>query len=356
LSASSSPPFAITLEQLTALNDEMAALVRAGVPLDKGLLDLSGDLPGRLGRLAADLGTRLQSGQSLAQVLEQNRDWPRAYVAVVAAGLRSGRLAAALEGISSLVRRAAELRQLVIVSLVYPLFVVGLAFSLLTFSLRTLFPVMELICEDLEPVGWLYSFVQWLAANRQVWAPLVLLAGLLLLAAVWWRTRGARWVLRDRGWRGGRRGRHASLGQLIYAGRVAAFADNLALLIEYERPLPEALELAGDACGDPRLAEAGRRWAARLMRGEQLDSVRSWDGLPPLVGWIVVRCRDRDRLVRALRRAAESHRRQSQWIGRWLALYLPIWLTVFVGGTATILYTLAILGPWAQVLTRLAEP
>ena len=44
----------ITLDQLVALNDEIAALVRAGVPLDRGLRSLGEDLPGRLGRFASN--------------------------------------------------------------------------------------------------------------------------------------------------------------------------------------------------------------------------------------------------------------------------------------------------------------
>ena len=54
MTSSSSKPV-ITLDQLIALNDEIAALVRAGVPLDRGLRSLGEDLPGRLGRFARQL-------------------------------------------------------------------------------------------------------------------------------------------------------------------------------------------------------------------------------------------------------------------------------------------------------------
>ena len=45
----------MTVDELLALNDEIAALVRAGVPLERGLADLGGDMPGRLGALATRL-------------------------------------------------------------------------------------------------------------------------------------------------------------------------------------------------------------------------------------------------------------------------------------------------------------
>ena len=49
------PPGPITLDQLLALNEEIAALVRAGVPLDRGLLEAGRDVRGRLGRIAGVL-------------------------------------------------------------------------------------------------------------------------------------------------------------------------------------------------------------------------------------------------------------------------------------------------------------
>ena len=64
----------ITLDELVALNDEIIALVRAGVPLDRGLVSLGTDLPGRLGTLADTLGRRLESGESLAEMLEDSGD------------------------------------------------------------------------------------------------------------------------------------------------------------------------------------------------------------------------------------------------------------------------------------------
>ena len=103
---------AITLEQLIALNDEMAALVRAGVPLERGLAALGGELPGRPGKLAERLASRMDAGENLSQILaDEDERFPPVWRAVVEAGLRSGHLAAALESLSATARRAAELRK-----------------------------------------------------------------------------------------------------------------------------------------------------------------------------------------------------------------------------------------------------
>src|SRR5262245_28274675 len=65
LSATSSQPHrAITLDDLVALNQEIVALARAGVPLERGLLLSRRDLRGRLGRITESLGRRLERGVS----------------------------------------------------------------------------------------------------------------------------------------------------------------------------------------------------------------------------------------------------------------------------------------------------
>ena len=58
-----------TLDDLIALNDEIGALVRAGVPLEQGLAELGDDMPGRLGRVAAAVAERTARGESLQQAL-----------------------------------------------------------------------------------------------------------------------------------------------------------------------------------------------------------------------------------------------------------------------------------------------
>ena len=59
----------MTLEDVIALNDEIAALVRAGVPLETGLAQLQGDLPRGLRQVTAMLAERTARGESLAEAI-----------------------------------------------------------------------------------------------------------------------------------------------------------------------------------------------------------------------------------------------------------------------------------------------
>ena len=117
----------LTTDQLIALCDEMKAIVSSGVPLERGLVMISRDLPGRLGDVAGEMGQRGEAGESIDQILESNKiELPSIFRAVVQAGMRSGRLSVALEGMASTARRVVDVRRTAIQASVYPLIVLVL--------------------------------------------------------------------------------------------------------------------------------------------------------------------------------------------------------------------------------------
>ena len=65
---------------------------------------------------------------------------PRSYRAIVRAGLRSGRLPAALEGYADTATRVAELRRVTGLAVLYPLFVFLVAWILYVFACSSLLP------------------------------------------------------------------------------------------------------------------------------------------------------------------------------------------------------------------------
>ena len=73
-----------------------------------------------------------------------------------------------------------------------------------------------------------------------------------------------------------------------------------------------------------------------------------------MVAWLLAGVQDRGLLIASLRRAADAYRRHANWALRWLSVYLPLWLTVAVGGTAVLLYALSVFGPWCRMLYELS--
>jgi general secretion pathway protein F len=352
----------VSLAQLIALNEELAALVRAGIPLESGLVELGRDIPGRVGELATLLGMRMSRGENLPEILASEPQlFPPVWRAVVLAGIRSGQLAAALEGMATTGRRIAELRRATAAALMYPLIVVGLAYVLFVAIVRHFAPVVLAAMEDLtsRSNAFLAALV-WLGQRAIWWAPWLPVACLLLLALWWFRWGRAGRLFREVIATGPQRRRawsRATLRQTLYDSRLATFAELLALLVEQQVPVHEAVVLAADATGDRGLSQAAREAADRLQRGELSGDRQQIAGrFPPLLAWLIATRPGRVGFGRTLRMAAETYRRRAQRAVAWRTAYLPIVLTAVIGGGFALLQALVVFFPYSRLLYELGMP
>ena len=89
------------------------------------------------------------------------------YRAVVIAGLRSGRLSSALEGIIGTSRRMKDLRQSITIALIYPLVVVFVGYNFFLFAMQKLTPVTMAVYNDFvsQPrpaLLWVQAMAEWI--------------------------------------------------------------------------------------------------------------------------------------------------------------------------------------------------
>ena len=259
------PP--ITLDQLIALSDEIAALARTGVPLEAGLEALGQDMPGGLGRLARTLAERTGRGQPLAEVLDElGPQLPKACRAVVQAGLRAGRLPAALESLAAALRRLGDLRRSILLAMLYPMIVVGLAWGLFAFFTARIAPQLLETMQSLGlHAGGLFAMLDWCGRGAWLWGPIGPAVLLVLAVLGYFASRRVAMFGRPAG--GRLLGWLPWLGRSLGWSRAATLTDVLVLLVENGVPLDESLRLAAEACGDPDLASAAEEMAAAARRG-----------------------------------------------------------------------------------------
>lgn len=344
----------ISLEQLAALNDEIASLVRAGVPLEVGLGQFGGDRRDAPERVGQWLAERLQRGQSLAEALDaQTGPFPPVYCAVVKAGLRSGRLASALEALSTYARALLDLRRRIGLALMYPVFVLLLAYGLfLVFLLEMLLRLRHLYetfrISPPQALQWTTSLRDWAAAWSWI-PPLMLLA----LFGYWLLTGqagliGLRGLSRPIGWIPG-------MKSIARNYRCANFADLLAMLVDHAVPLNEAVVLAADAAGDDRLQHTARSLAQQVERGEALPMPPPRDsGFPPFLQWLLVHGQRHGSLAGSLFLAGQRYRQRAVEQIEWFKVVFPLAAGLIIGGTVTALYALSLFVPVATLLRSLA--
>lgn len=280
---------AVSLEQLVALNDEIAALVRTGVPLELGLREMGTEAGGATGAISEALADRMRAGGSLPEALRaEERRIPPIYRTIVEAGLRSGRLSAALETVSDFARELVELRRQVGMALVYPLIVGGLAYGLfLVFLVNLLDEFRRTYAEFRLPLHGSLRAMVWLAdrVGSWWWIPPAAVLGLM---AVWAATGSAHLL--------GFTGSYRTLRWIPGIGRIgryyryANFADLLSLLLEHQVPLAEALRLSGEATGDRELKSAAGAVAGAVEQARDVADVARGPSEPslfwPMVVWV----------------------------------------------------------------------
>ena len=349
-SSPGSEPQRVTLEDLAALNREVSALVRSGLPLEAGLQQVAAEFSGGTSRLAARLAEETSAGKTLAEaVAAQGDSLPPVYRAVVEAGLKSGRLAAALEGFAETAARMAALRQIAGQAAIYPVIVIIVAWLMLVLVVTMVLPSYDIL--DLPNRAWvtrlhIAPLVAWTLAAT---VPLVI----LIAATSWWRAsgipsnagRGRNWLQ----WIPGAN-RTATLGAQ------ANFADLLHMLIASRVPLTEALPLAAHASGAASLEVPAQQLATQLASGhslqEQTALLRSF---PPLVRTVLLSDATEAGLLAGLKRAAEVYReRAAGWLSD-MAILLPIAITLGLALGVVGVYALVILYPYFSMLNELTR-
>ena len=353
-------PAPLAFEDLIVLNDEIAAVIRAGVPLDLGLQQATGDVRGNLAKITERLAAKIVQGESLSAALASDPAFPRAYRAVVDAGFRSGRLPAALERVGDFGRAILGMRQNLRLAVVYPAILFTTAYSLLIVYALWMAPRLTVLPFTLmrrEPGLWI-RMADWLHQTVPYWGPAIPLAVLVCGVGVWG------WQRYSRSNSGGLlSGAGLTVWRMLPACRsllrdydLAAFADLWSLLLEHQTPMEEALVLAGDATGSKSLSDDARQMADRLRAGATLSEVLAGSrALPEFFRWLVETSSGQAGLPTALKQTGDYYRRRGTSRAEWMQALVPILLVVVVGGIAALLYTLAVILPWFEILEQLTQ-
>lgn len=267
----------LSLAEFTFFNEQLAAMTRAGLPLEEGLRQLAADAGSRkLKRLALDLSHDLAAGLSLPQALErQARRFPTDYAGVVRAGLQTGDLSGVLYGLAAHLRMKCSFRRALLEVVTYPLVVLTLALVVTSFLMRNVVPLLgELLTEmrrnvDLPPTAWETGAPSILAVAA-AWPAIEVVLVILLLAlvvigavALWPGSK----EMRERIVR-----RLPGVAQVYWSSVLARFAHASALGAFVGTPLPDLVRASGLASGSPRLARSAERVAERLMQGDALSA------------------------------------------------------------------------------------
>jgi type II secretory pathway component PulF len=344
----------ISLDDLIALNEEIAALVRAGIPLEVGL-GHGGDAPKKLQAIIDRLRRDMEQGSNLPDALRHcGAELPPSYLAIVEAGLKSNRLSDALISAAAFARTLREMQRSLRTSLVYPVLVLSIAYGFFLVMLTDLLPRMTTMLNEANGApGRLLRDLHFLSRSVLYWGPALPVLG--VIAAVWMgliplgaSQRPA--VLLDRlrflPW----------LRRIVNDVQSASFCHLFSLLVERDVPLPDALEASGSASADARLAAECRQIAAELRKGQPLQqALRASRRLPGFTRWMLSAGQTQGALPSVMATLADVYRLRAQSRIEMFRMSAPLLLTMVLGGGAVAAYAFLLFVPVRNMLLELTR-
>jgi general secretion pathway protein F len=343
-----------SLDDFMALNDQLAALISAGVPLQLGLESLDESPSDAFERINATVARRVSRGATLAEALrERDSTMPETYRNVMLVGIESGDMHAALNAAAQLAQTVDRSRNSIRGAYVYPLVVCVLAVMGLAGFSTYVAPRLEGLRENLRlPKSDVARTLPWLR---------VAVFGIAIVAAVAALFWGSRRLVGDRGRNGARAHGIGPVARLLGGAaaarqaRRAAFAESLAALTATSVPLGDALSVAANASGDWRLRRGAEQVSIALRKGGPLSEDDSAAAtFPPFLKWALLRSEPAVRRPQALEMAADVYRQSARRLTARVAVVAPMVLCALVGGSVVLLYGLTLFIPLIDLLKGLA--
>jgi len=334
----------ISSAELALLTRQLATLVAAALPLEEALKAVSEQCEKpRLRSLMAAVRARVLEGHSLAEALGGfPAIFDRLFLAMVAAGEKSGHLDRVLDRLADYTEQRQQLRSKLLQALIYPVVLTLVAISVISILLTAVVPQVVAqfvhLSQTLPFSTRLLIGASELVRDFGLWVLLLLaLAGLAFRG---WNRQPER-----------RRRFHGLLLRLPITGRVsrglntARFARTLSILTASAVPLLDGMRISGEVLDNDlarfRLAAASERVREGSSLRAALEQTRLF---PPMMLHMIASGERSGELDQMLERAADNQDREFEnQVNIALGLFEP---ALVIGMAAVVLFiVLAILQP-----------
>jgi len=272
-------PKRINLEKFLIFNQQFVTLIRAGLPILKGLDLLAGRMTdAKLGRWISAVRDEVRNGALLSEAFRRQGVFPPVYVSSVLAGEKSGNLTEVLDRYISYQKLALAVRKKLLVSLIYPSLLVFLVCCLVVFLVTYVVPNFAQLYETMQAE--LPRITQILiAVGTTARAYVVGGFSALVLALLLFRLWAAREASREKLDR--LKLKLPLAGDIWLKYQVAQFSRVLSTLLLGGIPLVQALETAAESLGSGLLRKALAQAEKLVREGQPLSGALRATGIFP---------------------------------------------------------------------------
>jgi type IV pilus assembly protein PilC len=271
----------LNLEKFLIFNQQFVTLIRAGLPILKGL-DLLADrlTDPKLGAHIKSVRDEVRKGTLLSEAFRMQGVFPKIYVTSVMAGEKSGSLSEVLDRYISYQKLALAVRKKILVSLLYPAVLIFLVLCLIVFLVTFVVPNFAQLYSSMS--AQLPAITQVLIAVGTTARNYVLVFFAALVAAgflfAWWSRKESAKEKLD-----AVKMHTPVLGDIWLKYQVAQFSRVLSTLLTGGIPLVQGLETAADSLGTALLRRTLMKAGKLVREGQALSGSLTATGVfPPL--------------------------------------------------------------------------
>ncbi|BDC49258.1 type II secretion system protein [Bryobacterales bacterium F-183] len=269
----------LNLEKFLIFNQQFVTLIKAGLPILKGL-DLLADrlTDPKLGGHIKAVRDEVKNGTLLSEAFGRQGVFPPIYVSSVLAGEKSGSLAETLERYITYTKLALAVRKKVLVSLLYPALLIVLVIALVVFLVTYVVPSFAELYSGMQAK--LPAMTEVLIAIGTTSRDYVIFGFVALIGAIF----GIRmWLRTEKGEETGDRIKMQIpvFGQIWTKYQVAQFSRVLSTLLVGGIPLVQALETAGESLGSRLLKGMLNKVRQSVREGQPLSGSLKSTGVFP---------------------------------------------------------------------------
>ncbi len=277
------PASRIGRNEFLLFNQQLASIAKAGIPLERGLRELTADIESKsLRKLVNELADDLESGTSIEDAFDKRRNmFPPLYSHILQAGIKTGRLGEMLTSLNHHIEATNTTRRIVMEAISYPLVVLSLAavLSLLIFKFVVVHfrAILGNMGEYLPRITRFCLSISDHIVEFWIWVG-VLIAAFILI-----------WLLL-KNFRSGRLLQEAFLmklpvlGRVYHRGLLGRLTDSIALLVGAGCDMPSCLRLSAGATGSETMIRESEIIARHLEQGENIvEAGMGCSKIPPLL-------------------------------------------------------------------------
>jgi len=349
------PKTAIGRNEFLLFNQQLASITKAGIPLERGLRQLSRDISSRSMRaLVTAIAEDLEAGVSIDKAFEKRqKHFPPLYGRILKAGVETGRLSQMLTSLNRHLEVTNLTRRIIFEAMTYPAVVLALVSIIFTFLFLFIIPSFgPILTEMTGDITRLPAITRVVLSVPEMVLPFWMGVGTLAAIAV-------AVFLTLSSSPAGRRFKESLvlkipvIGRIHHSGAMSKLAEAMAMMVSAGSNMPACLRLGSSASGSEKIILESEILASQVEQGANiLEAGQFCRMIPRLFLYSIQLGTQRNELQDNLHSLGQMYTEQARCSqGRLQAVLLPV-LVVMLGVIVSVI-VLAIFMPMVTVISCL---